>query len=69
MKTIEIRIAPDGSITAQTQGYAGKSCMHTMPLLQELCDGVIVQSCFLEADGNQIQNQVQNVEGEKQCHT
>ena len=67
MKTVEIRIAPDGSITAQTQGYTGKSCMNAMPFLQRLCDGSVVQSSFLEAEETQIQNI--EIEREKQCHT
>ena len=67
MKTIEIRIAPDGSISAQTQGFVGKSCMNAIPLLQAFCDGIIVQSGFTEME--QVQNYVHGVEEGKICPT
>lgn len=68
MKTIEIRIAPDGSISAQTQGYTGRSCMEAIPLLQMLCDGSVVQSYFTETV-EQTKSYSQNFEEEKICPT
>lgn len=68
MKTIEIRIASAGSISVRPQGYTGKSCMEAIPRLQTLCDGSVVQPCFMETV-EQTESYSQNFEEAKICPT
>lgn len=69
MKTVEIRIAPDGSITAKTQGYIGKSCMDAMPILELLCSGLVVESGFLQETEEQAESHTYNKLGDITCRT
>ena len=45
-KTVEIRLSPDGSVTAETHGMTGKSCLAYMALLEELMQASVVDSEF-----------------------
>lgn len=65
MRTLEIHIASNGSISIQTQGFTGKTCMDAIPLLQTLCDGHVVESAFMEE--NELRNTTKGKETET-CH-
>lgn len=69
MKTVEIRIASDGSITAKTQGYKGKNCMSAIPMLELLCDGLVVESGFLQEAEEQAESHTYNTLGDIRCRT
>lgn len=66
MRTLEIHIASNGSISVQTHGFTGKTCMDVIPLLQTLCSGYVVESAFTEE--RELHNTTQGKETEV-CHT
>ena len=66
MRTLEIRIAANGSISVQTHGFQGNTCIEAIPLLQTLCDGHVVESAFTEEHTLHNSTQVKEVE---RCHT
>lgn len=41
---INIRIAPDGTITAETKGIVGKKCTDYISILEDLLDSETVES-------------------------
>ena len=69
MRTVEVRIAPDGTITAATQGYTGTDCMNAIPMLEALCDALVVQSSFLEQSDEPCINHTHNTLGDIKCRT
>ena len=62
MKTLEIRIAANGSISVQTHGFQGNTCMEAIPLLQTLCGGHVLESAFTEAQTLHNSTQIKEVE-------
>lgn len=46
VKRVQIKILPDGSIEAVTQGIKGKACLEYVHLLEELLDAKVVDSNF-----------------------
>ncbi len=46
IKRVQIKILPDGSIEAVTQGIKGKACLEYVHLLEELLDAKAVDSDF-----------------------
>ncbi len=47
-KTIEIQLHPDGSVTGETHGMTGTSCLAYMALLEELMQTSVADSDFTE---------------------
>ena len=45
-ESIELTIAPDGSITAVTHGMHGERCLDMFALLEQLTNGRIVESQY-----------------------
>lgn len=57
MKQIQIRIKPNGEISAETIGIKGKKCLKYLPEIEKLTNAVIVDSDFtneyLEIENNE----------------
>ncbi len=67
VKRVQIKILPDGSIEAMTQGIKGKACLDYIRLFEELLDAQAVDSDFTseyyETEGIFIEtNQEQTLE-------
>lgn len=46
VKRVQIKILPDGSIEAVTQGIKGKACLDYVRLFEELLDAKAIDSDF-----------------------
>ena len=47
-KRIEIRLHPDGTITGETIGMKGSSCLSALQLLEALVDATVTDSDFTQ---------------------
>jgi hypothetical protein len=45
-RRLQIRVAPDGSITAETLGYTGQECLDAIGVLEDLLDATTTSSRF-----------------------
>lgn len=43
---IQVRIAPDGTVTAETMGMTGPKCLDYVDVLEDLLQATAVQSAF-----------------------
>lgn len=48
MKTITLKLTPDGRIEVHTHGMKGMSCLSYVRILEQLTDAVAVDSAFTE---------------------
>ena len=48
IKNIKIRIFKDGTITSETVGYKGDTCLKCVEIIQDIVEGRIVDSNFTE---------------------
>ena len=46
MTSIRIRIRPDGTIDAETQGLKGDACLPYISVLAEVCGAEVIDSAF-----------------------
>ncbi|MDR2252845.1 MAG: DUF2997 domain-containing protein [Bifidobacteriaceae bacterium] len=63
---IRLRIAPDGSIVAETLGITGAKCVEVIPMLEELLEAQTVESAFT-ADYNTA-TQMDSVDVDDELH-
>lgn len=45
-KRIAVRVAPDGTVTAETIGFKGAACLDSVGLLEDLLEATAVDSRF-----------------------
>jgi hypothetical protein len=46
LKTIKLRIFPDGRVQADVQGVKGKACTNYLGILEELLDAEVTESSY-----------------------
>ena len=55
---IVVRIGRDGKVDAQTEGTKGASCLDAIPLLEDLLEGLVVESRYTPEFYEQAQSGV-----------
>jgi Protein of unknown function (DUF2997). len=47
-RVLKVSVAPDGTVTAETIGFSGSSCLSQINLLEDILEASTVQSAFTE---------------------